>query len=66
MTDLTYILDQGPGGLCLCGSGRRLVFALGHWLVVAEQTTDAPLQALSMAVWRRKPKSRVLVHSDGN
>jgi len=27
-------------------------------------TTDLALQALLMAVWRRKPKSRVMIHSD--
>ena len=26
--------------------------------------TDLPLQALLMAVWRRKPKAKVYVHSD--
>jgi transposase InsO family protein len=26
--------------------------------------TDLPLQALLMAVWRRKPKTKVQVHSD--
>ncbi len=28
------------------------------------QTTDGVLQALHMAVWRRKTKHRVLIHSD--
>lgn len=28
------------------------------------KTTDVVLQALHMAVWRRKPKQRVLIHSD--
>ncbi len=28
------------------------------------QTTDVVLQALLMAVWRRKPKYKVLVHPD--
>ncbi len=27
-------------------------------------TTDLALQALLMAVWRRKPKHRVMIHSD--
>jgi putative transposase len=30
----------------------------------SRQTTDVVLQALLMAVWRRKPKNRVLIHSD--
>ena len=28
------------------------------------QTTNVVLQALLMAVWRRKPKDRVLIHLD--
>jgi putative transposase len=27
-------------------------------------TSDLALQALLMAVWRRKPKTRVMIHSD--
>ena len=30
----------------------------------SRQTTDVVLQALLRAVWRRKPKSEVLIHSD--
>ena len=30
----------------------------------SRQTTDVVLQALLMAVWRRKPKNKVLIHSD--
>ncbi len=30
----------------------------------SRQTTDVVLQALHMAVWRPKPKQRVLIHSD--
>ena len=30
----------------------------------SRQTTDVVLQALLMAVWRRKPKEKVLIHSD--
>jgi putative transposase len=31
----------------------------------SRKTTDVVLQALLMAVWRRKPKDKVLVHSMG-
>lgn len=30
----------------------------------SRQTTDMVLQAQHMAVWRRKPRHRVLIHSD--
>ena len=30
----------------------------------SRQTTDVVLQALLMATWRRKPKAKVLIHSD--
>lgn len=30
----------------------------------SRQTTHVVLQALLMAVWRRKPKAKVLIHSD--
>lgn len=30
----------------------------------SRQTTDVVLQALLMAIWRRKPKAEVLIHSD--
>ncbi|WP_298967033.1 IS3 family transposase, partial [uncultured Roseibium sp.] len=39
---------------------RRVV----GWVMQSRQTTDVVLQALLMAVWRRKPKGKVLVHSD--
>jgi putative transposase len=34
------------------------------WSMQSRQRTDVVLQALLMAVWRRKPKEKVLVHSD--
>jgi putative transposase len=47
-----------------CGRHRPL-FPPGHsWAMQSRQTTDVVLQALLMAVWRRKPKDKVLVHSD--
>ena len=39
---------------------RRVV----GWSMQNRQTTDVVLQALLMAVWRRKPKNAVLIHSD--
>lgn len=39
---------------------RRVV----GWSMQSCQTTDVVLQALLMAVWRRKPTDKVLVHSD--
>ena len=39
---------------------RRIV----GWSMQNRQPTDLALQALLMAVWRRKPASKVLVHSD--
>jgi putative transposase len=39
---------------------RRVV----GWSMQSRQTTDVVLQALLMAVWRREPKARVLIHSD--
>ncbi len=34
------------------------------WSMQSRQTTDVVLQTLLMAVWKRKPKTRVLIHSD--
>ena len=34
------------------------------WSMQGRTYTDLPLQALLMAVWRRKPKTKVYVHSD--
>ena len=39
---------------------RRVV----GWSMQSRQTTDVVLQALLMATWRRKPKAKVLIHSD--
>ena len=33
------------------------------WAMQSRQTTDVVLQALLMAVWRRKPKDKLLIHS---
>jgi putative transposase len=63
VTDITYIRTlEGFAYLAVIIDlySRRVV----GWAMQSRQTTDVVLQALLMAVWRRKPKSRVLIHSD--
>jgi putative transposase len=63
VTDITYIRTfEGFAYLAVVIDlySRRVV----GWSMQNRQTTDVVLQALLMAVWRRKPKKKVLVHSD--
>ncbi|MFD0917582.1 IS3 family transposase, partial [Pseudahrensia aquimaris] len=63
VTDITYIkTNEGFAYLAVVIDlfSRRVV----GWSVQSRQTTDVVLQALLMAVWRRKPTQRVLIHSD--
>jgi putative transposase len=63
VTDITYIKTlEGFAYLAVVIDlyARRVV----GWSLQSRQTTDVVLQALLMAVWRRKPKNKVLVHSD--
>lgn len=63
VTDITYIRTmEGFAYLAVVLDlySRRVV----GWSLQSRQTTDVALQALHMAVWRRKPKNRVLIHSD--
>ncbi|ARW16896.1 putative transposase for insertion sequence element IS1353 [Komagataeibacter europaeus] len=63
VTDITYIRTlEGFVYLAVVLDlySRRVV----GWSMQGRQTTDVVLQALHMAIWRRKPKSRVLIHSD--
>ena len=63
VTDITYIKTR-EGWLYLAVVidlfSRRVV----GWSMQSRMTTDLALQALLMAVWRRKPKRRVMIHSD--
>lgn len=63
VTDITYIRTlEGFAYLAVVIDlySRRVV----GWSMRSRQTTDVVLQALLMAVWRRTPKGKVLVHSD--
>jgi putative transposase len=62
-TDITYIRTH-EGFLYLAVVidlfSRRVI----GWSMQGRTYADLPLQALLMAVWRRKPKTKVYVHSD--
>jgi len=63
VTDITYIRTcEGFSYLAVVIDlySRRVI----GWAMQSRQTTDVVLQALLMAVWRRKPKDKVLIHSD--
>ena len=63
VTDITYIKTH-EGWLYLCVVldlySRRIV----GWSMQSRMQMDLVLSALLMAVWRRKPKSSVTIHSD--
>ena len=63
VTDITYIRTH-EGWLYLCVVidlfSRRVV----GWSAQSRMATDLALQALLMAVWRRKPDGPVTLHSD--
>ena len=63
VTDITYIKTyEGFSYLAVVIDlfSRRVV----GWSMQSRQTTDLVLQAVLMAVWRRKPKEPVMIHSD--
>lgn len=63
VTDITYIKTyEGFAYLAVVIDffSRRII----GWSMQSRQTTDLVLQGLLMAMWRRKPKSKVLIHSD--
>ncbi|MFT6074531.1 MAG: putative transposase [Yoonia sp.] len=63
VTDITYIKTH-EGWSCLAVAidmfSRRVV----GWSMQSRMTTDLALQALLSAVWRRKPKAKVMIHFD--
>jgi putative transposase len=63
VADITYIKTyEGFSYLAVVIGlySRRVV----GWAMQSRQPTDLVLQALMMAVWRRKPTNNVLIHSD--
>lgn len=63
VTDITYIrTHEGWSYLAVVIDlfSRRIV----GWSMQSRMTTDLALQALLSAVWRRKPKQKIMVHSD--
>ncbi len=63
VTDITYIRTlEGFAYLAVVIDlySRRVV----GWSRQSRQTAVVVLPALNLAVWRRKPKHRVLIHSD--
>ena len=63
VTDITYIkTSEGFAYLAVIIDlySRKVI----GWAMQSRQTTDMVLQALLMAVWRRKPTTKVLIHSD--
>ncbi len=63
VTDITYIKTH-EGWLYLCVVIDLLSRRVVGWSAQSRMTTDLALQALLMAVWRRKPAGQVMVHSD--
>lgn len=63
VTDITYIRTcAGFAYLAVVIDlySRRVI----GWALQSRETTDVVLQAVLMAVWRLKPKDKVLIHSD--
>jgi putative transposase len=63
VTDITYIRTQ-EGWLYLAVVLNLLSRQIVGWAMKPRMTADLVVDALLMAVWRRKPKQQVLVHSD--
>ncbi len=65
MTDINYIKTH-EGWLYLSVVIDRFSRRVVGWSAQPRMTTDLALQALLAAVWRRKPKTKVMVHSDSH
>jgi putative transposase len=63
LTDITYIKIH-EGWLYLCAVIDLFSLRVVGWSAQSRMTTDLALQALLMAVWRRKPTAGVVLHSD--
>lgn len=63
ITDITYIRTQ-EGWLYLAVVLNLFSRQIVGWAMKSRMTADLAVDALLMAVWRRKPKQPVLVHSD--
>ena len=63
VTDITYIRTH-EGWLYLAIIIDLYSRAVVGWSMKPRMTTDIILDALMMAVWKRKPKQSVIIHSD--
>ena len=63
VTDITYIRTY-EGWLYLAVVLDLYSRAVVGWAMQPTMTTELALKALMMAVWRRKPKQPVIIHSD--
>ncbi len=63
VTDITYIRTY-EGWLFLAVVLDLFSRQIVGWSMKSQMTSDLAIDALFMAVWRRKPKQEVMVHSD--
>ncbi|WP_282361049.1 IS3 family transposase [Pseudomonas sp. PS01300] len=63
VTDITYISTY-EGWLYLAVVLDLFSRQVVGWSMKSQMTSDLAIDALLMAVWRRKPKQEVMVHSD--
>jgi len=63
VTDITYIRTH-EGWLYLAVVIDLFSRQVVGWAMGARMATDLPLQALTMAVWRRRPAPGLMLHSD--